>query len=172
MCINCGDSSIIVPIGDEGLPGFNGVSIDGTNGVEEHVTFDTSLNITYTGYDFISSIPVDFLGNPDLTAFRTVGYFIFPGTDNLIQPLDDNSPNKAYLIANIVSGVWLVRIRNSSDVTVAEGTVINPVIDIVDLGAISNLPSDVDIFTIEVYLVGLSDPTNSININGLSLTKE
>ena len=175
MCKNCEGTSIILPKGDPGAPGLPGVSINGVNGIEESVVFDTSFNILYQSIDFINSIPLDNLGVPDLTAYRTLAYFIFPGTNNLNGVI----PNKLYMSGVTTSNFplpgynrWQVRIRNSNDVIVAESTVIlNTTYSLIDLGTVSNLPTDIDKITIEVFLISQTNTSTTIQLNTLLLTK-
>ncbi len=169
MCEDCEGTSIVLPVGDPGANGDPGIGYNGTNGIEEHVVFDTSLSVTYTVNDFLNSVPVDSLGSPDFSQFRTISYFIFPGTNNL----QGISPNKAYIIANIITNTWLVRIRDENNVIIAETTTISsPTPLVIDMGAITYIPSNLGIITIEVFPLDVTDITSSIEIKSLSLIQE
>ncbi len=176
MCANCEDNSVVVPIGDPGDDGSPGNSFNGTNGIEEHVVYDSALNISYTVEDFLNSVPLDSSGNPDLTQFRTIGWMIFPGLNNL----NNISPNKAFIIANVItddpfrpSGPWLVKIRNSNDTIIVESTSISSGTKIiVDMGALSDIPSNLDVLTIEVFPTDTSNITSEIQINSLLLIQQ
>lgn len=169
MCANCTDTSVVLPIGNIGANGIPGTAYNGVDGIEEHIVFDTSVNISYTVNDFLNSVPVDTFGTPDFSQFRTIGYLIFPGTNNLHGVL----PNKAYIIGNIVTNQWLVRIRNSNNVIIVESTAIsNTSKQIIDLGVPTNIPANLDILTIEVYPLIITDITSTINLDSLSLIQQ
>ncbi len=159
MCTNCG-SSITIPIGTDGDPGFSGHANVPFDGIEEEVIFDTSLNIIVTK-DSEPDLPLD-------QSFSPIGYFIFPGTSNL----NGNIPTKAYIIADITGSSWIIRIKNSFGVIIAEGNLItSTTTDLYSLGAISNLPTSLDLFTIEAAFINPSPNTETLNLYSLSLLK-
>ncbi len=168
MCTNCDDNSIVLPLGDPGVAGSDGVGTDGLNGVEERVIFDTSLHLTYTTTEFTASMPLLDDGlTYDTAAFREIGWFIFPGTDNL----QGNIPTSAYLAAYMVTPVkWAVRIK-ANGLVVAQSTALNVVaISIFALGTVTNLPTDVSIMSIEVIPL-TNDVVGTIHIKSLTLLK-
>lgn len=166
MCTNCNEISEDIPIGEPGTDGTNGVSHNGINGTEETVVYDSSLDIIYTANEFISTIPISSTLVPDLLAWRTVGYIIFPGTDNL----NNINPNFALMVGNVNNNNWLVRITNENNTIIAQSTSIsNTTKQIINLGNISNLPTNLSILKIEVYYLDLSDPTSQIELNSLLL---
>lgn len=168
MCNNCEDTSIILPVGNPGVDGPNGVATNGIAGVEEKVSFDTTLNLTYTVNQFTETMPLLSDGlTYDLNAYREIGSFIFPGTKNL----NGQNPNIALLVVN-TTGItqWQISLK-SNNLVIAETSSFNlPVDSLIYTFPISTLPSDVSIMTIEVR--PLTNRTNdTLNIKALMLIK-
>ncbi len=163
MCTTgCNETSIVIPIGDPGANGTDGIAINGINGIEEHVVFDTVLSTYYTVQNFIDN-------SVDFSQFQITAYFIFPGTNNL----QGISPNKAYISVSVSNTPWLVRLRDSDNLIIAESTSISgSTITIFDLGALSNLPAELDLCSIEIFPEDLTDLTGTINIQNLLLIQE
>jgi len=163
MCTTgCNETSIVIPIGAPGEDGQPGVAYNGSDGIEEHVVFDTALDTFYSVQNFIDD-------STDFAQFQIAGYFIFPGTDNLAGI----SPNKAYISVAISNTSWLVRLRDSDNLIIAESTSITgSSVAIFDLGALSNIPAELDLCTIEVFPEDLTDLTGTIQIENLLLIQE
>lgn len=163
MCTTgCNETSIVIPIGAPGDDGVDGNSYGGSAGIEEHVVFDTALNTSYTVQNFIDD-------STDFAQFQTTAYFIFPGTDNLAGI----SPNKAYISVSVSNTPWIVRLRDSDNLIIAESTSISgSSVVIFDLGALSNIPAELDLCTVEVFPTNLTDLTGTIQIKNLLLIQE
>ncbi len=169
MCNSCSDNtSTVIPLGPSGKNGLNGNPGVPFIATECPIIFDSALLINYTCQDFIDTIPLDFNNIPDYTAYRTIAYFIFPGTSNLANII----PNNLQIVGNVSSSNWLVRIRNSNDITIAGSTsIITTIKGLINIGTVSNLPTNMDIFTIEVFPTDLTDPTSILTIDSVLLNK-
>lgn len=136
----CEDTGCIIPIGQTGIKGLKGRATNGSLGIPEKVAFDTSLNIIATighgeGIVQTPTLPI-------------VGWFVFPGTLNL-----DIIPNKCYVVMSS-STTWNILIRNSAGQVVCETSSLHNITPtLVNMGQITNLPQNTDVFTIEVNLL-------------------
>jgi len=160
MC-DCNELTLpIGPQGPQGVAGINGTNgsngTNGTNGAPGMAWY--SLDLDY------------YVSGGDTHPYTEVAKFIYPGSSNV------TAITKLYAILYTTDTGFTGKVRvidqTHGDAVIADfttGTSSTSNLNIIDLGAISNIPASISVFSIQLYNSG-SLRSNEVHIKSLMIS--